>query len=128
MTNIAKTQDTAVVSGEVPKKATARAQKPRIASTKGKSRKNATATKRGHNAPKVATVTKSGVREGSKTARVLDLVKRPGGSTLRELMKITGWQPHSVRGFLSGTVGKKMGLTVISEKNEDGERSYSVTS
>ena len=41
-------------------------------------------------------------------------------------MKATGWQPHSVRGFLSGTVGKKLGLTVISEKGEDGERSYSI--
>jgi hypothetical protein len=42
------------------------------------------------------------------------------------LMKATGWQAHSVRGFLSGTIGKKMGLTVISTKGEDGERSYSV--
>ena len=41
-------------------------------------------------------------------------------------MKATGWQPHSVRGFLSGTVGKKMGLTVKSTKGEDGERTYSV--
>jgi hypothetical protein len=41
-------------------------------------------------------------------------------------MKATGWQPHSVRGFLSGAVGKKMGLKVTSSKSEDGERSYSV--
>jgi hypothetical protein len=41
-------------------------------------------------------------------------------------MKATGWQPHSVRGFLSGIVGKKMGLAVTSTKGEDGERSYSV--
>lgn len=44
----------------------------------------------------------------------------------RELMKITGWQAHSVRGFLSGTIGKKMGLIVTSTKSEDGERSYSI--
>ena len=126
MTNIAKTQDTAVVSGEPPKKATVRAQKPRVASPKGKSGKKATATKKGHKAPKVATRTGSGVREGSKTAKILDLLKRPGGATLGELMKATGWQAHSVRGFLSGTVGKKMSLTVISEKGEDSERSYSI--
>jgi hypothetical protein len=41
-------------------------------------------------------------------------------------MKATGWQPHSVRGFISGTVGKKMGLTVVSVKGEDGERNYSI--
>jgi hypothetical protein len=41
-------------------------------------------------------------------------------------MKVTGWQPHSIRGFLSGTVRKKMGLTVVSAKGEDGERNYSI--
>ena len=41
-------------------------------------------------------------------------------------MKATGWQAHSVRGFLSGTVGKKMGLTVTSTKGADGERRYAV--
>ena len=65
-------------------------------------------------------------RDGSKTAKILDLLKRPGGVTSKELMKVTGWLPHSVRGFLSGTVGKKMRLTVTSTKGEDGERSYSV--
>ena len=59
-------------------------------------------------------------------AKVLDLLKRDGGATTKELLKVTGWQPHSLRGFLSGTVGKKMGLTVVSAKGEDGERSYSV--
>jgi hypothetical protein len=67
-----------------------------------------------------------GARDGSKTDKVLDLLKRTGGVTGKELMKVTGWQPHSVRGFLSGTVGKKMGLTVISTESEDGERSYSI--
>jgi hypothetical protein len=65
-------------------------------------------------------------RDGSKTAKILDLLKRPGGATSKELMKATGWLPHSVRGFLSGTVRKNMGLTVTSTKGEDGERTYSV--
>ena len=67
-----------------------------------------------------------GTRDGSKTQTILELLKRPGGVTSEELMKATGWQPHSVRGFLSGTVGKKMGIAVISTKGEDGELSYSV--
>jgi hypothetical protein len=57
---------------------------------------------------------------------ILDLLKRPDGATAKELLKATGWQPHSLRGFLSGTVGKKMGFTVVSAKSEDGERGYSV--
>jgi hypothetical protein len=59
---------------------------------------------------------------------VLDLLKQEGGVTLKALMKATGWQAHSVRGFLSGTVGKKMGLPVTSTKAEDGERTYSLKS
>jgi hypothetical protein len=43
-------------------------------------------------------------------------------------IKATGWQPHSVRGYLSGTVGKKMKLAVASAKDADGERRYSVKS
>jgi hypothetical protein len=79
-------------------------------------------------APKAAKGAKkaAGARDGSKAAKVLDLLKRPGGATAKELQKATGWMPHSVRGFLSGTVGKKMGLTVVSTKSEDGERTYSV--
>ena len=67
-------------------------------------------------------------RRGSKTAKVLDLLKRPGGVTLKELMKATGWQPHSVRGFLSGTLGKKMGTPVESFKSRDGEHAYRISS
>ncbi len=93
-----------------------------IAPKKGKSAKKAAPAKK---APKGAKKAKS-ARDGSKTAQVLDLLKRPSGVTAKELMKATGWQPHSVRGFLSGTIGKKMGLTVTSTKGEDGERSYSV--
>jgi hypothetical protein len=49
-------------------------------------------------------------REGSKTEIVVALLSRDGGVTAEELMSTTGWQAHSVRGFLSGTVRKKMGL------------------
>jgi hypothetical protein len=93
-----------------------------VAPAKPKSGKKATPAKK---APKSAKKAK-GARDGSKAAKILDLLKRPGGVTSRELQKASGWQPHSVRGFLSGTVGKKMGLTVVSTKGEDGERTYSV--
>jgi hypothetical protein len=68
----------------------------------------------------------NGSREGSKAATMLELLNRPGGTTAKELMKATGWQPHSVRGFLSGTLRKKKGMTVISTKREDGQRIYSM--
>ena len=46
---------------------------------------------------------------------------------LAEIAKATDWQRHSIRGFISGTITKKMGLTVESTKNEQGERHYRVT-
>ena len=64
---------------------------------------------------------------GGKTATILDLLKRPSGVTLKEIMKATGWQAHSVRGFLSGTVKKKMGTPVESFKINDGERAYRIS-
>jgi hypothetical protein len=67
-----------------------------------------------------------GARQGSKTRKILDLLNRPGGATLNQIMQATGWQAHSVRGFISGTLGKKMSLTVVSLRTGDGERSYSL--
>jgi hypothetical protein len=99
-------------------------QRAHIAKKKGKSGKKATPAKK---APKGAKKAKS-AREGSKTNQVLDLLRQPGGVTARELMKVTTWQAHSVRGFLSGTIGKKMGLAVTSTKGEGGERIYSIKS
>jgi hypothetical protein len=104
------------------KKAKAGARGAHRAPKKGKAGKKATAAKKAPKGAKKAT----GARDGSKAAKILDLLKRPGGATAKELMKATGWQAHSVRGFLSGTVSKKMGLAVTSTKGEDGERTYSV--
>lgn len=53
-------------------------------------------------------------------------MRQTKGATLAEIMEATSWQPHSVRGFVSGTLGKKMGLAVKSEKREDGTRVYSI--
>jgi hypothetical protein len=65
-------------------------------------------------------------RKGTKTAKVLTLLQRPNGASLPELIRATGWQPHSVRGFLSGTIGKKLGLSIASVKDPEGIRRYSV--
>ena len=101
------------------KKAAAGARRANVAPPKAKAGKKASPKKK---APRSA---RNDVREGSKTATILEMLKRPDGATAKELLKATGWQPHSLRGFLSGTVGKKMGLTVTSAKGVDGERSYS---
>jgi hypothetical protein len=61
----------------------------------------------------------------SKQNRVVALLRQPGGATLDVLVKATGWQKHSVRGFLAGTVRKKLKLALISEKI-DGIRTYRI--
>jgi hypothetical protein len=91
--------------------------KARAAKGKGKPQRKAKEAAQGRRKPAEA-------RQGSKTEQVLDLLKRSGGASLADIMTLTGWQPHSVRGFISGTLGKKMGLTVESSKREDGERIY----
>jgi hypothetical protein len=66
----------------------------------------------------------SAPREFSKKAIVLDLLRRKDGATMAEIAKATDWQNHSIRGFISGNLTKKMGLVVESAKNEAGERTY----
>ena len=53
-------------------------------------------------------------------------MKRKEGATLAEIAKATDWQNHSIRGFVSGHVAKKLGLKVESAKSETGERTYRV--
>jgi hypothetical protein len=134
----AMTDSAAATASEEPKpeqKARARQQKPHGAPAKGKSGKKGTVAKKapqppgaakGAKAPKAQREQKPGAaREGSKAAKILALLGRPAGATLKDMVKATGWQPHSVRGFLS-TAGKKMDRKVESAKREDGERVYSL--
>jgi hypothetical protein len=65
-------------------------------------------------------------REGSKKAIVLELLRRPEGATLADIQSATGWQAHSVRGFLSGALVKKMGLAVESFQTPEGARAYRI--
>jgi hypothetical protein len=86
-------------------------------------------------APKKAKATKEATakdaaptaRDGSKKAIVLELIRRPDGASIKEIMDVTQWQTHSVRGFISGGLGKKMGLKVESFKRADGERAYKLS-
>jgi hypothetical protein len=100
-----------------------------VAPAAGKAKKSPTKGKRrdvvrdgakggGNNAPSA--------REGSKKAEVLDLMKRKNGATLAEIMKLTDWQAHTVRGFVSGTLIKKLGLKVESFRNDQKERCYRI--
>jgi hypothetical protein len=66
---------------------------------------------------------RSGPREGSKQALVIAMMERKGGATLTEIMKATGWQKHTVRGFVAGTLGTKLGRKVKSTRVND-ERVY----
>jgi hypothetical protein len=73
--------------------------------------------------------TKSGpsVRDGTKKERIIALLKRPSGATLKDMMAETGWQPHSVRGFISAQLSKRLGLQIKSFKRR-GERVYRIHS
>ncbi len=92
----------------------------------------ATPAKKARKAPEAPRATKvanaehqSGPREGSKTAQVVEMLKREGGATISEIMTTIGWQKHTVRGFMAGTM-KKAGHTVESFKPEGGERTYRI--
>ena len=94
-------------------------------------RKRARATKARSDASVRSKATRSKVartaktRAHSKQMRIVGLLSRPSGATIAGIMQSTGWQPHSVRGFLAAVVRKKLELRLESEKS-DGERVYRI--
>jgi len=65
-------------------------------------------------------------REGTKQALLIGLLRRPEGAMLDELTKATGWQTHTVRGAMAGTLKSKLGLTIVSDKDVARGRVYRI--
>ncbi len=70
--------------------------------------------------------TKLRTRENSKQAQVIAMLRRPEGSTVRQICEATGWQAHTVRGTFAGAFKKKLGLAIVSDKPQGGERVYRI--
>jgi hypothetical protein len=80
-------------------------------------------------APQQGTVDPRGKKAepGSKQSRVIAMLQSPAGATIAAMMEATGWQQHSVRGFLAGVVRKRLKLKLGSKK-VDGNRVYQIAS
>jgi hypothetical protein len=102
--------------GKAPKSPKGARKAAQVAPAKAKASKTTKAAKKATSAPIP--------REFSKKAIVLDMLKRKSGATMAEIAKETGWQNHTIRGFISGTLTKKMGLVIESTRSEAGERTY----
>jgi hypothetical protein len=91
----------------------------KVALVAGKRKTSPANSKKRDTAPPVA-------EDGSKKADILAMMRRPKGATLDSVMQATGWQAHTVRGFVSAVVIKKLRLKVESFRTEDQERAYRI--
>jgi len=98
------------------------ASKPKKAATARKLAKKAKAKK---SKPVAKKGGKQVAERTNKKAEVLAMMKRAKGATLAEIVEATGWQKHTVRGFVS-ILGKKGGEKIESSKNAEGERTYKI--
>jgi hypothetical protein len=73
-----------------------------------------------------ATWVKPRTRENSKQAEVIRMLQRPEGATIGQICTATGWQAHTVRGTFAGAFKKKLGLNIVSDKPQGGERIYRI--
>ncbi len=97
-----------------------RAAKPKAA------KKERQSSKEGRPTDRAGPSTTGKVRPGTKLAALVELLGRKQGGTLAEAIETTGWQAHSVRGAISGSLKKKLGLTVTSEVVAGRGRTYSI--
>ncbi|TXH13631.1 MAG: DUF3489 domain-containing protein [Gammaproteobacteria bacterium] len=65
-------------------------------------------------------------RENSKQAEVIKMLQRPEGATIGQICTATGWQAHTVRGTFAGAFKKKLGMNIVSDKPQGGERIYRI--
>lgn len=80
-----------------------------------------------HEAPQTTDApTERKIREGTKQALLIEMLKRPTGATLDEIVTATGWQSHTARGAMAGALKKKLGLTITSEEDEGRGRVYRI--
>ena len=75
---------------------------------------------------KVGVEGKPRMRDNSKQATVIQMLQRPEGATVQQICQTTGWQAHTVRGTFAGAFKKKLGLTIVSDKAQGGERVYRI--
>ena len=109
----------------------AKSRNPKSAAPKkGSVKSNATSrrkiTSAAANAKTPLKADKPKVERVTKQERVLTLLSQPNGASIAEMMQATDWQQHSVRGFLAGTVKKKLGFSLTSVKPNDGVRRYRI--
>jgi hypothetical protein len=76
--------------------------------------------------PRKALAAPSSTKPTSKLGLIEAMLRRPDGATITQLTKALNWQPHSVRGAMSGALKKKQGLTITATKNEHADRVYRI--
>ena len=78
------------------------------------------------NAPSDAFTKPPRLRDGTKQAVLIALLKQPEGVTLAQMAEASGWQIHTIRGFMAGSLKKKLGMNVVSDKLHDQARKYRI--
>ncbi len=107
----------------MPKPSKTRKDSPRARSAKG------AAAGKTAKRPRCSATSKNvngGARRGTKQAILIEMLRRPNGATIEQMIAKTGWQAHSVRGAISGTLKKKLGLPVATETVEGRGRIYRI--